>query len=82
MFFRIKESGKITICAETAINPGMVELTPPDTFVPDEMHDWKYIDGEFIYTPPVEPEPEPSPLERIAALEAELAAAKILLGVG
>lgn len=46
--------------------------------------DYKYTGGEFIFEPlpePEQPEPMPSDNERIAALEDELAAAKILLGV-
>lgn len=81
-YFKFNEHGKIRMCSDDPnFQPDMIGLDAPDTFTPEEMRHWKYIDGEFIYTPPVEPEPEPSPLERIAALEAELAAAKILLGV-
>ena len=45
--------------------------------------DYKYINGEYIASPRPEPEPpKPSNTEaRIKALEDELAATKILLGV-
>lgn len=48
------------------------------------LHDYLYIDGEFIYDPlpkPDVPDPQPTQEERITALEAELLATKILLGV-
>ena len=52
----------------------------------------KYVNGQFIEMTPEEiaeweqsiadtPAPEPTPEERIAALEEQLAAAKILLGL-
>lgn len=46
--------------------------------------DYKYIDGEFVYDPlpePEQPETQPTQEERIAQLEEELKAAKILLGL-
>lgn len=49
-----------------------------------DKNDYRYVDGQFILDPRPEPEPpEPAKTneERIAALEDELAAAKILLGV-
>ena len=52
----------------------------PDGNLPD----YKYIDGEYIYDPlPVteQPETQPTQEERIAQLEEELKAAKILLGL-
>ena len=81
-YFRIDASGKIEMCSEYPdFQPDLVPLTPPDTFVPEEMHAWRYVAGEFVYTPPEEPPKEPTTVERIAALEEQLAAAKILLGV-
>lgn len=56
--------------------------------LPDgDISDYLYIDGKYVYDPlpePEEPEPTPSPDDyeaRIAALEEELVATKILLGV-
>lgn len=46
--------------------------------------DYLYVDEEFIYDPlpePEQPEQTPTPEERITALEQQLLAAKILLGV-
>ena len=62
---------------------------PEGAIIVDELpkgnlHDYLYIDGEFVYDPlpiPDEPEPQPTQEDRIAALEAELLATKILLGV-
>lgn len=62
---------------------------PEGAIIVDELpkgslYDYLYIDGEFIYDPlpiPDEPEPQPTQEDRITALEAELLAAKILLGV-
>lgn len=81
MFFKIGEDGTFEICSEIKVQPDMIELSPPDNFIPEEMHDWKYLDGEFVYDPLPKPDPEPSAAERIAALEEELRAAKILLGL-
>lgn len=60
---------------------------PEDTFVveklPDgRLFDYVFQDGEFVYDPLPDPEPpvpQPDPIERIAALEEQLAAA--LLGL-
>lgn len=53
--------------------------------LPDgNLHDYLYIDGEYVYDPkPIPPAPDPQPTqeERIAELEEELKAAKILLGL-
>ena len=46
--------------------------------------DYLYVDGEYVYDPlpvPDPPEPKPTQEERIAHLEEELKAAKILLGL-
>lgn len=73
MYFEIGENGKIMVCAETKIKPNMIELSPPAEFIPDEMHNWRVVDGEFVYTPaPVSP-PAPTQEERIKALEDQLA---------
>lgn len=55
-----------------------------DALPKGNVNDYLRIDGAYIYDPlpePETPEPTPDPLERIAALEEQLAAAKILLGV-
>ena len=55
-----------------------------DALPKGNVHDYLLIDGEYVYDPlpePEPPEPTPDPLERIAALEEQLAATKILLGV-
>ena len=53
--------------------------------LPDgDLCEYRYIDGAFVYDPlpiPEPSEPTPTPMERIAALEEQLAATKILLGV-
>lgn len=75
MFFEINENGEIMICAETMVKPGMIRLDPPAEFTPDEMSDWIVVDGEFVYSPKEDPEPEwPTQEERIKALEDQLAA--------
>ena len=58
-----------------------------DTLPEGDVTDYKYIDGQFVHDPLPEPEPElpapptPDTEARIKALEDELAATKILLGV-
>lgn len=77
MYFDIAENGKIMVCAETKINPTMIYLATPSDFVPEEMHNWKIIDGEFGYDPLPVPDPvEPVPTdgERITALEQQMTA--------
>lgn len=74
MYFEIGENGKIMVCAETQIKPKMIGMSPPAEFIPDEMHNWRVVDGEFVYTPLPEPEPQPTSEERIKALEDQLAA--------
>lgn len=58
---------------------------PRVDYLPEgSLPDYKYMDGEYIYDPLPEPEqlePQPTQEERIAALEEELLATKILLGV-
>lgn len=52
----------------------------PDGNLPD----YRYVDGEFVHDPlpkPEEPDPKPTPEERIAQLEEKLKATEILLGV-
>lgn len=49
-----------------------------------DVTEYRYVDGEYIHDPipiPDPPEPQPSDAERIAQLEEELKAAKILLGL-
>ena len=66
------------------------QYAPSDAVIVDELPDgniadYLYVDGEYVYDPlpvPEEPEqPAPTLEERTAALEEELAATKILLGV-
>lgn len=71
MYFEINENGKIMICAETMIKPGMTRLVPPADFIPDEMGDWIVKDGAFVYEPQTVVE-TPTQAERIAALEEAL----------
>ena len=50
--------------------------------LPDgDISDYRYVNGEYIYDPLPAPEKEPTQEERIAQLEEELKAAKILLGL-
>lgn len=53
--------------------------------LPDgDISDYRYIAGKYIYDPlpvPEQPELQPTQEERIIALEEQLAATKILLGV-
>lgn len=57
-----------------------------ETLPDGNIADYLYVDGEYVYDPLPEPEQPETPTEadyesRIAALEEELAATKILLGV-
>lgn len=74
MYFDYTVDGEIMICAEEQLMPRMVEIEPPDGFEPEQMHDWKIIDGAFVYDPKPTPEttPEPTTEERIKELEEAL----------
>ena len=70
------------------LSAGLYAKPPADAVgvegIPDgNLMDYLYKDGEFVYDPLPNEEPEATltPEERIAELEKELAAAKILLGV-
>ena len=55
-----------------------------ETLPDGDVSEYRYVDGEFIHDPlpiPEPPEPQPTQEERIAQLEEELKAAKILLGL-
>jgi hypothetical protein len=83
MYFSFNDEGRVMISASEPIFPGMVELTPPDGFDNEHQPDWIYSGGAWVHDPLEVPEEEMQPGygERIANLEKELAAAKILLGV-
>ena len=79
MYFVISEDGVILMCAQENTQPGMVYMDPPDDFKEEEMHDWRVLDGVFYYEPLPKPDPEPTPAERIAALEEKVSAQAALL---
>jgi hypothetical protein len=82
MYFECDSNGKIMVCAETAVKDGMAMIEPPEDFIPEEMHKWLVVDGAIVRNADyVEPEAKQTTDERIAELEEELRAAKILLGV-
>lgn len=70
MFFSFDDTGRVMICAEEAVFPGMVELVPPDGFTTETQADWLYT-GEWVHDPLPVPEAVPTPEERLAALEEE-----------
>lgn len=83
MYFSFNDEGRIMISALKPIFPDMVELDPPDGFDDEHQPDWIY-NGEWVHDPlpvPDDEESQPDYDDRISALEEELAAAKILLGV-
>lgn len=71
------------ISAAEEVAPDMVELDPPEGFDDECQLDWIYSNGAWVHDPLEVPEEEAQPGydERISALEEELVAAKILLGV-
>lgn len=69
MFFEIADNGAIMICAEEQVFPHLVELTPPVEFDAEEMHDWKVVDGLFVYDPIPEKEPSPTLKTRVEDVE-------------
>lgn len=82
MYFKFDADGSIVCADERKIYPDMVFLSLPDGFSFDYVGEWRYKDGEWMHTPSDEPPPQqPTQAERIAALEEELRAAKILLGL-
>lgn len=73
MFFEINEDGKIMICSEERFRDTAAELAPPSDFVPEEMHDWKVVDGVFVHDPlPEKDTPRNDMKARIAALEEQI----------
>ena len=55
-----------------------------ETLPDGDISNYLYVNGEYIFDPlpvPDPPEPTPTDSERLAALEEQLAATKILLGV-
>lgn len=64
---------------ETYNGMPVVEMLPDG-----DVTGYRYVDGEYVYEPlpiPEPPDPQPTQEERIAQLEQELKAAKILLGL-
>ena len=86
MYFKHDETGRILICAIEQLSPDMVWAEPQEGFDPQTMQDWRVeridppyetpegvlIAAELVYDPLLV-EVQPSPEERIAALEAQLA---------
>lgn len=68
----LKENNRIgSVYTEKFIPDGAIRV---ETIPKDDLWDYVYQDGEFIYDPLPVPEPQPTQEERIAALEAQLAA--------
>lgn len=81
-----KETGRILSVCVVLPNGNYDGMPIVETKPEGDVTDYLYIDGEYIYDPLPEPEQPEAPTEadyesRIAALEEELAATKILLGV-
>lgn len=74
MYFEFRENGTIAYCLDVKAWPELVYLVPPDNFNPDDLGSWKYLDGEFVYTPIQEPDTphQKTDAERIDELEARL----------
>lgn len=81
MYFRFDEDGTFVCADERKVYTDMLDITPPKEFSFDNACEWKYKNGEWTHTPHYPPPPQPTQAERIAALEEELRAAKILLGL-
>ena len=81
---KIAEDKRILYACRVLPN-GRYDGMPIVDVLPDgDISDYRYEDGEYIYDPlpvPEQPEPQPTQEERIAQLEEELKAAKILLGL-
>lgn len=60
------------------------EMPVVETLPEGNLPDYRYTNGEYVHDPlpiPDDPDPQPTQEERIAQLEEELKAAKILLGL-
>lgn len=79
MYFVVSEDGVILMCAPEATQPGMVYMETPESFRMEEMHDWRVLEGVFYYEPLPKPDPVPSPMEWITALEAQVRGQAALL---
>ena len=80
--FNLDADGRILSATFPAYAPDGAVLA--EALPEGDISDYLYRDGAFLYEPlpePEEPTPGPTAEERITALEDELTATKILLGV-
>lgn len=80
----LSDDNRILSACVVLPNGKYYEMPIVDSLPEGNLSDHLYIDGDFIHDPLPEPEPEdpqPTAEERIAQLEEELKAAKILLGL-
>lgn len=67
-YIKIDETNRITSASYNYhCGDGEIETTIPDEISLDNIHDYKYIDGEYVYDPLPEPKPEPSQLDVLEA---------------
>lgn len=80
---KLNNNGKIiAACEKDFPQPGWLEINVPDDFSIHNATYYSVVNGDIIFSGEDNDIPQPpTPEERIAALEEELAAAKILLGL-
>ena len=76
-YIKTDDTGRVTAASLTHhCGAGEIETTFPDGVSLENVHDYRFMDGEWIHDPRNLPEPENKPTaeQRISALEAQLAA--------
>lgn len=81
MFIATNDEGRIIAASRDTILAGGREIEEKDGLTLENAGDWIVSDGGPVYDPLSEEENKPTQEERITALEEELQAAKILLGL-
>ena len=77
-FIKVDSEGRITAASKTHhCGEGEIKVAIPEEIGLDIIHEYRFINGEFIYDPKSKPEqddPKPTPESRIKAIEDQLAA--------
>lgn len=85
-FIKIDDANRIAAASYNFhCGDGEIEIEIPAGIALENIHDYKYVNGEFVYDPVPVPDypddPKTDLAGRVAELEEQLVATKILLGV-
>ena len=77
-YIKIDSEGRITAASKSFhCGEGEIEVTIPEEIGLEIIHEYRYVNGEFIHAPkpqPEQPATQPTQEERITALEGKIAA--------